>query len=1292
MSNLPIGEYTVSVTDQTTGCAVVETFGVNGANTALQVSLIGTTPNCSSGTANGSSIVGWFNGIGAFDIAWSGTASGTATAAAGSLSYTIDNLSTGNYTVTVTDTGNGNCTGTAAFTINTATPLDAILGTTTPLSGCNTSDATANITTTGGTPFTDPINPYQYAWSHDANLTTNSAAGLAAGSYIVSITDAADCMATVSFTVDLPTITADFLPIPPTCVGTTLILSDYNGAGSGTYTWHSATPPTAANAITTLTPTANTTVYIQYTENGCIATAAVSITTTAAPTFSVDPSPVCAGSTIALSDFNGAGTGTFTWYDNLPSIGNIITTLTPLANTDVWVLYAENSCQDSLQLTISVTPVVPPALNITPTCMGETIVLANFNGAGTGIYTWYDTIPSMGNPITSITATAGASVWVLYAENGCSDSLAVDLPITPLPNIDVTAPISICLGNTATLTDFNGSGTGTYTWYDAIPSVGNAITTLTPIADTSVWVLYTENACADSLQVDIQISPPPIFDVSPPSTTCTNQTLILSDYNGTQSGTFVWYDAPPSTGNVITTLTPAANTNVWVLYTENGCTDSLEIAINVTPTPTLDINSLIQACEGDVLIMSDYNGNGGGTYEWFNGLPAGGNSILSLVPPDDMSVWVLYTENACADSLEVSIFVNAPPFVTLTQPTPLCNTAGGANPTSIDLNDLLLSGDDSGTWADTDNSGATGNANNLNFEGVAPGSYTFTYTTNSAIAPCVDISPTVSIIVEDCNCPSVAINTAPISLCTTAATYDLSTLLQTTEAGTWSISNAPAGATAAITGNNFNGNGSAAGIYTLLYTLSVAPPAGCPTTSQTLDITLNAAPEAGTDAEQSICNNDNNIINLLTLLGPNADTGGIWALTSGTTIPNAFDAANGIFNPQSHPAADLVFTYTVSGNTPCPNDAASITLHIAATPNATVNTTVQTCNTIAGGSAVNLSNNVSNAVGIPTWVDIDASGASGTPPNLNFDSVAAGSYDFGYTLSDPTGICPAFTATVTVNVAECICADISLQTPPIQCQTSGTVDLLDLLNTPQTGTFDITNAPVGSNPVTQGLDDVLLINNSDAGDYTITFTLATPPPGCPNTSTTILTLSPAAPEAGIGSTTTICNNTAAPLILSDYVSGEQNGGNWIPISGTPDAGAFDAANATLDANGHTPGNLVFAYVQSGIAPCANDTAWINLTLQAAPNAGIGSSETVCTDAAVAYDLNAQLSNADLGGTWSVQAGNVGSAVFDAANGLLNAPAGFAEAITLLIPCRAVLLVLMLFRALPLPLSLHQQHK
>ena len=221
-TGLAPGIYSVTVTYPS--CTTVKTVTVTTAG-----GLIGnaTSTNASCSLKNGSATASVTGGTSPFTYTWSTTPVQHTAVATG--------LDAGNYSVTVTD-ANG-CSYTDSVNVNTSPALSLTM--TSTLANCSSKNGTATASPQGGTA------PFTYAWSSSPPQMTQTASGLAAGTYSVLITDAGGCTATSSVTVNSA---STFTSVSVTATSTkcnntqdgTAVANPGNGTAPYSYLWSNA--------------------------------------------------------------------------------------------------------------------------------------------------------------------------------------------------------------------------------------------------------------------------------------------------------------------------------------------------------------------------------------------------------------------------------------------------------------------------------------------------------------------------------------------------------------------------------------------------------------------------------------------------------------------------------------------------------------------------------------------------------------------------------------------------------------------------------------------------------------------------------------------------------------------------------------------------------------------------------------------------------------------------------------------------------------------------------------------
>jgi len=180
-TGLAPGSYTVTVTGANgatqTASATITQPTVIAAHISAQVN----TLNC-YGDKSGSATVSASGGTPAYTYSWNTTPVQTAATATG--------LGAGTYTVTVTDANGCTQTATTAAITQPTVITAGISAYTNASGGANNGSATASAS--GGTPY------YSYSWNTSPVQATQTATGLGAGTYIVTVTDANGCTQTAN--------------------------------------------------------------------------------------------------------------------------------------------------------------------------------------------------------------------------------------------------------------------------------------------------------------------------------------------------------------------------------------------------------------------------------------------------------------------------------------------------------------------------------------------------------------------------------------------------------------------------------------------------------------------------------------------------------------------------------------------------------------------------------------------------------------------------------------------------------------------------------------------------------------------------------------------------------------------------------------------------------------------------------------------------------------------------------------------------------------------------------------
>lgn len=586
-TGLSVGVYTVTVTD-VNGCTTSASINVDQP-TLLAATVSGTSVKCFGGN-DGTATVVASGGTAPYTYLWNDFSGQTGSTASG--------LIAGTYSVTVTD-ANG-CTTSGTVVITEPTLLQAtVAGVNVKCFGGN--DGSATVSVSGGTL------PYAFQWNDVAAQTTQTASGLKAGTYQVTVTDGNGCTRTASVTItEPPLLTASIDGGNVKCFGGNDGTATVNVSGGVTpysYLWDDPSGQTSATASNLLPGTYHATVTDA---NGCITTATITITQPAAPlALSITSADVKCHSgndgSATVSVTGGTSPYTYLWND---LAGQTTATASGLiAGTFTVVVTDQNGCTASAAVTVAEPSALMASTSKTDLkCFGGNDGTASVTVSG-GIspynYLWND--PAAQTTSTATGLTAGTWQVLITDANGCTLTASVTLNE---PAASVTASVTKtdarCWGSsdgTATVLASGGTGSYTYSWND--PAVQNTAIATGLKAGTYQVTVTDANGCSTSATVTI--AEPPLLTASATGTDAkcfgsSDGTATVAALGGTPGFLYLWNDPALQTTATATGL--KAGTYQVIVTDTNGCTATASVSIGEPPLLTASITSTNVNCNG----------------------------------------------------------------------------------------------------------------------------------------------------------------------------------------------------------------------------------------------------------------------------------------------------------------------------------------------------------------------------------------------------------------------------------------------------------------------------------------------------------------------------------------------------------------------------------------------------------------------------------------------------------------------------------------------------------------------
>ncbi|MBK8365753.1 MAG: gliding motility-associated C-terminal domain-containing protein [Bacteroidetes bacterium] len=708
-STLTGGNYTVTVSDGN-GCTTSQSTTVNQPGGIATV--INATPVTCNGGNNGSASVVANGGSGALTYSWSPSGGNNSSAT---------NLIAGNYSVTVSDAGG--CVSTAS--IQVTQPLAINLATNVTPSACGAANGSADVVASGGT------GPYQYSWSPSGGSSA-TASNLVAGNYIVTVTDAGNCISTASALVintGGPTVTLNAVN-DVSCFGGNDGNASVNASGGNgpyTYSWspYGGTSSTATNlangnfTVTTIDA------------NGCATAVSVSVseptqvssTTTSTPSACGSPT----GSATVIGS-GGVGNYSYSWTGSTTSDS----TLYNLTNGHYSVLITDqNGCTSTASINVALSnganAILQSSTDVSCDGGSDGSAVVSISG-GTPPYS-YSWAPYGGTNANASGLSAGNYVVSVSDANNCSSTVNViinDGAILILQTASTPASCNGGLDGSASVVVNGGASPFSYQWIGS--SSSTSVANNLGIGNYTVTVTDA-NGCAEAEVATVNSATAIALNPISTDLTCNGDlsgTASVSPVGGTPPYSYQW------TGN-ISSSGSAANLSggmYSVTVTDiNGCAAITNFNINEPTAVVMSVSPASTICIGQNIQIGATvtGGNSPYLYSWSNGATTDSISV-SPASTTLYSVSVTDASGCTAATQNININVNPPLSINATAPATICEGD------SVNLSSLATGGN--GNYSYSWNNGE--------------------FITSNAIAyPTTDMTYTV-VVTDNCGTPSAS--------------------------------------------------------------------------------------------------------------------------------------------------------------------------------------------------------------------------------------------------------------------------------------------------------------------------------------------------------------------------------------------------------------------------------------------------------------------------------------------------------------------------------------------------------
>ena len=904
---------------------------------------------------------------------------------------------------------------------------------------------------------------------------------------------------------------------------------------------------------------------------------------------------------------------------------------------------------DQPTLTVITTP-APTGAVVQNFCSANSQKISNLSITGSNIK-WYNAL-SGGIELSGITLLVdGTTYYATQTINGCESAtrLAVTVNVSSTPTILSVTHSSICGAGTATL--HASSSAGVITWYNASTggvAMGSGPAFTTPIinATTSFWVDATNLGCTTSIrsQVYATVNVSPEITLGSSLVACMGSTSVNLSYSlplGNPSRYSINFDLTAENAgfmDVTNGVLPASpivlsipgtvpagvyNATLRVRNLATGCISNeypITITLNDNPAITLQPSNPTAICEGAGTFLLSVAATGGGlTYQWYvDGTtvlselaPYSGvnSSTLAITDPEVILNGKQYTVKVFGDcgsqvtSNAAILTVNAKPSLPLgSENQSFC---ASENPT---VSDLAVEGSNI-IWYNSLTAGTV-------IPAATPLVDATTYYASQTVTGCESNRLAVSVTITPL--PAATISYAGSPFCQTVLTPQSVTLEGTGGYTGGSYAASPAGLSLDPLTGAINPSASAAGSYTVTYT--IASSGGCAVVTATTGVTITTLPVATfVYGGSPYCKNAADP-------SPSFSGGGIAGTFSSTEGLVFVNASTG----QVDLAASAAGTYTVTNTIAAAGGCAQVTGSAEITI-----TTLPVATFVYGGSPY-----CKNAADpIPSFSGGGVAGTFSSTEGLVFANASMGQVDLAasvagtYTVYNTivaAGGCAQVTGSAEITITTLPVATVSYPGTPF-CSNAGVQSVSIIGTGAYTGGTYSAPAGLSINSLTGDIDP----GTSEAGSYLVTYSIAATGGCFVQTATTSVTITALPAATILYAGTPFCQTVLTAQSVTLVGTGGYTGGSY---AASPAGLSLDPVSGAINPSASEAGSYTVTYTIASSVGCSVVTATTGVTITTLPVATfVYGGSPYCKNAA---DPSPSFSGGGIAGTFSSTEGLV----------------------------------------------------